>query len=223
MAHNHPNQEMLANYTVGGLGNAQSVVIATHLTLCGDCRETIDGFNAIGGALLTDAVEEPLSGELFESLMKRLGDEESEDTKTESVEILDGVDEETCRIIPRPLRDCLGVSISEIRWQKLGPKIEYVELDFDEPGISGRVLRLPAGVRMPSHTHSGTEMTVVLSGSFSDEFGHYERGDLAVLDHTDTHQPEVNKDGDCLCFVVTDAPLKLTGPFGFFLNRFLKW
>ena len=78
MAHNHPNQEMLANYTVGGLGNAQSVVIATHLTLCGDCRETIDGFNAIGGALLTDALEEPLSAHLFEGLMKRLVDEESE-------------------------------------------------------------------------------------------------------------------------------------------------
>ena len=84
-------------------------------------------------------------------------------------------------------------------------------------------MRLPAGLRLPVHTHLGSEMTLVLSGGFSARFGHYLRGDVAVRDETEKHRPVVDHGEDCWCLVVTDAPLRLTGPMGFLFNRLIDW
>lgn len=218
MAEHHPNEELLATYAIGGLSTAQSVLIATHLTLCGDCRAICDSYDAIGGALLSDSLEEPITSELMNSVMAHL-----EDPELESSTCIEKFDDHTSRIIPAPLRAELAVPISSIVWKKLGNKVDYVELATDEPSIKARILRLAPGTRMPSHTHTGTEMTVVLAGGFSDKFGHYQRGDVAVLDHDDVHDPKVDEGEECLCYVVTDAPLKFIGFIGLFLNRWLKW
>jgi putative transcriptional regulator len=54
----------------------------------------------------------------------------------------------------------------------------------------------------------------VLRGGFSDVSGHYMRGDIAIADEDVDHKPVADADEDCICFAVTDAPLKLTGPVG---------
>ncbi len=75
---------------------------------------------------------------------------------------------------------------------------------------------------MPVHTHEGTELTLVLAGAFSDAHGHFLRGDVAEADASVEHQPVADPGEDCLCLAVTDAPLRLTGPFGRLLNPFLR-
>ena len=65
---------------------------------------------------------------------------------------------------------------------------------------------------MPSHTHDGSEVTLVLRGGFSDPTGHYRRGDIAIADRDLDHHPRADDDEDCICFAVIDAPLRLTGP-----------
>jgi putative transcriptional regulator len=65
-------------------------------------------------------------------------------------------------------------------------------------------------------------MTLVLAGGFSDESGHFVRGDVAEADPSVNHQPVADPGEDCLCLAVTDAPLRLTGPFGRLLNPFLR-
>jgi putative transcriptional regulator len=72
------------------------------------------------------------------------------------------------------------------------------------------------------HTHRGNEYTLVLDGSFSDKAGDYHQGDFILADTQTIHQPKAANDGDCICFAVTDAPLKMTGFFGRLLNPFLK-
>jgi putative transcriptional regulator len=75
---------------------------------------------------------------------------------------------------------------------------------------------------MPTHTHDGSELTLVLAGGFSDESGHFVRGDVAEADPSINHQPVADPGEDCLCLAVTDAPIRLTGPFGRLLNPFLR-
>ena len=48
------------------------------------------------------------------------------------------------------------------------------------------------------------------------------RGDVAEADPSVNHQPVADPGEDCICLAVTDAPLRLTGPFGRLLNPFLR-
>ncbi len=75
---------------------------------------------------------------------------------------------------------------------------------------------------MPSHTHAGLELTLVLQGGFCDRTGHFLRGDVAEADSDVDHRPVADDDGPCLCLAVTDAPLRLTGRVGRMLNPFVR-
>ena len=64
---------------------------------------------------------------------------------------------------------------------------------------------------------------MVLEGAFRDETGHYGRGDLMIADSLLDHRPRADEAQDCVCLVVTDAPLRFTGRFGRFLNPFIRF
>ncbi len=74
----------------------------------------------------------------------------------------------------------------------------------------GRVQLHTPGARLPSHTHEGSEYTLVLKGGFTDVLGHFRRGDVAIADQNVDHSPLADPDEDCFCFVVLDAPIRLT-------------
>jgi putative transcriptional regulator len=52
------------------------------------------------------------------------------------------------------------------------------------------------------------ELTLVLSGAFSDATGEYRRGDLQEADEDLQHRPHAAPGEDCICLAVTDAPLR---------------
>ena len=64
---------------------------------------------------------------------------------------------------------------------------------------------------LPSHGHQGTELTVLLAGSYVDELGRFSRGDMVELDETITHRPVAQPGETCVALVVTQAPLRFNG------------
>ena len=82
--------------------------------------------------------------------------------------------------------------------------------------------RIDAGGKAPEHDHRGREITVVLTGSFSDEDGVYQPGDFLVREPGDTHRPFAARNEDCICLSVLEAPIKLTG-IKRILNPFLSF
>jgi putative transcriptional regulator len=218
MPRHHPDDETLSAYVAGSLGEMQSVSIATHLTLCPDCRDLCEGFDELGGVLLSEIADEPVDSSTLDNVLDQL---ESPDVVLPARP--DFADDETCGLVPQPIRERLPGPLGKLVWKKLGRRVQYIDLAANESGVTARLLRLPAGFHLPTHTHSGNEVTVVLSGGFSDQFGHYLRGDIATRDETEKHKPVVDDGEDCLCFAVTDAPLRLTGPIGFLFNRLINW
>ena len=91
----------------------------------------------------------------------------------------------------------------------------------DLPNYATRLLRIKAGKAFPAHGHHGREMTVVLAGGFSDERGEYRRGDSFVAEGGEIHHPIALRDEDCMCLIVTEAPIQFIGPFGRLLNWIL--
>jgi putative transcriptional regulator len=127
--------------------------------------------------------------------------------------------------LPEPLRSYVGDDLEVIRWKRVMRGVEQAEIAVGghRGRVKARLLRIRPGVRIPRHTHDGTEMTLVLVGGFSDGGGHYLRGDLSFSDGEVDHSPVADDDGECICLTVTDAPLRLTGPLMRLLNPFVRF
>ena len=216
MPNQHPQEEVLADFSAGNLAETKAILVATHLTLCPTCRKICEDYDAIGGSLLAISSDSDVGTEVREALFQRLDEVEERVPVAEK-------DESTMALIPAPLRDKLNGSLAELSWKRMGRAIKYVDVVEPQAAATARLMLLPSSWALPTHTHEGTEMTVVLSGGFSDEFGNFSRGDVAIRDSRDTHKPRVDPGEDCLCFVVTDAPLRMKGILGFFLNRLKIW
>ena len=77
-----------------------------------------------------------------------------------------------------------------------------------------RLLKIAPGKKIPEHGHGGTEITMVLTGSYRDAFGRFGPGDVADLDENVEHQPTVISSEPCICLVATEAPTRFKSFFG---------
>jgi putative transcriptional regulator len=75
---------------------------------------------------------------------------------------------------------------------------------------------------MLEHTHTGIEMTCVLSGAFSQDGDHYGPGDFDLGDETVDHQPIVDEGRDCICLVAMQGKLRLNGLLGRIMQPFVR-
>ena len=82
-------------------------------------------------------------------------------------------------------------------------------------------MRIAGGSRLPEHGHGGSEMTLILRGSYSDELGRFAAGDVADLDTDTEHQPVVDPGEDCICLVALEAPARFKGAFARLLQPFV--
>lgn len=206
--------ELLMAHAAGRLPEPVSLVVATHLALSPPARARYRRYESVGGALLDQLEPAPLEDGAWERLLGRLGAPEDEVPLAPVPPEVAG--------LPRPLRDYLPGSLDELCWRSYGNAAE-VELRVKAPGYRTTLVRVRAGRMVPQHTHEGSELTLVLEGAFRDKTGRYARGDLALADGSVEHRPVAEPGEDCMCLTVTDAPLRLTGLFGRFLNPFVRF
>jgi len=213
--------DLLLAHAAGRLPEPVGLLVASHLTLAPQSRRAYARYEAVGGALLDEIEPEPLSGEAWKAVQGRL---ESRPSGEPSVgrRVADcGSFDDGPSDIPRPLRAYLPGNLETLNWRNYGP-VSEADLSIDCPGYRSRLILLKAGRAVPKHTHEGQELTLVLRGAFRDGIGHYRRGDVAIADASIDHRPMADRDRDCLCFAVTDAPLRLTGRFGRLLSPFVR-
>lgn len=219
MINHHPADELLFDYAAGALGEGPALAIAGHVAMCEACQEHVAMLEAVGGALLEGIRGEPVSEGLLAATLAMLDAPEPAQVEASSERLPSGDP------IPEPLLPYLGRGLANLAWRKVGGIIAAVEearLPVAAKGIKVALMRLKAGSLMPMHTHRGNEYTLVLAGGFSDSGKEFGPGDFVASDSTHTHQPVVDDDGDCLCLVVLDAPLRLSGAMGRIFNPFLR-
>jgi putative transcriptional regulator len=130
-----------------------------------------------------------------------------------------GAEDPMTALMPLALRAYVSRHVGAFEWHTLLPGIKQCLVARSVRGGDARFLRCRPGSAIPSHTHEGLEAVLVLQGSFHDADGHYAVGDIAVADATVDHRPVADPAGECIIFVVQEAPVRLTGPFG----RILQW
>ncbi len=210
----HPDEATLVSYAAGALSEALSAVAASHVELCAHCRKRVAELESVGAAMLDDVEPTAMSDESLDSFWRKL----------------DALDDKVLRIHPEravretprpagglsgPLAKLVGPSLDEVPWKRLAPGIRHHKLPLSD-GSRGdlRLLRIAPGRTLPEHGHGGSEMTLILRGSYHDRFGRFGPGDVADLDAEVEHQPIVDAGQECICLVACEHPARFKGWLG---------
>ena len=208
----HPDDLSLIAYAAGTLTEGMSLVVAAHLELCPQCRGRVREAQGLGGVLLDGIEISPVSDTALAATLARIDAipapaSNSARTPAPRPRIIGA--------LPATLAPWLPAGLDRVPWRTLAPGIRH----FRFPGLQSgggtvRLLAIAPGTALPHHGHGGTEMTLVLHGSFADEVGRFQSGDLADLDPSIQHQPVADTDTHCVCLIATDARLRFTGVLG---------
>lgn len=209
----HLSDPLLMAYAAGTLPEAFGLVVATHVSLCDDCRARMAGFDAVGGAVVDSSEAVELSAGCLEAVMARLGAQDAR-----PVVAARGP---TPGAVPAPLADYIGSDFAGVKWRPLGMGVRQAILSTGK-GASARLLYIPAGQAVPDHGHRGTELTLVLQGAFRDARDRFGPGDLEIATQADEHTPVAEAGMDCICLAATDAPLRFTGLLPRLLQPFFR-
>ena len=117
-----------------------------------------------------------------------------------------------------PLTNALG-DIKTINWKSVYKGFKEYNLPIaDKDSI--KLIKMDPGTSVPLHSHNGKEYILVLEGSFCDEYGEYNKGDMQINDQKIKHNPTAcDKDG-CVCLSITENDVVFFGKYGSFLNLF---
>lgn len=208
----HPSEGLLAHFAAGTLEQAEHIVVATHVCLCSRCQRFVSAFEKVAGASVSNCEPTPLAEQAFTSVMARIdaGDPSSPSENKSRFEERDQ--------LPHVLRH---YTIGPDKWVAPGVSMRPIHI-----AGSGRarafLLKSAPGIRMLEHTHTETELTCVLEGSFDHEGGHFGPGDFDLGDPSVEHQPIVGKEGPCLCVVAMTGKLRINGLLGRFIDPFIR-
>ena len=217
----HPEHRLLQQFAAGELPASLSTAIAVHLEFCSACRAEVE--------LITEQLAESTLVETFNEMpmdaavehdalfAEMIADITSDSSLIELEPVLD-VEIEVAGnsyTLPRALH-----SVAMSGWQRLG-RFSRSRLDFNEGSVHSNILYIAPGGSVPKHTHKGFELTLLLSGSFSDEQGSYQAGDFIMLDQSHHHTP-FSEEG-CLCMTVADDAMHFTQGVGRLFNPLIDY
>jgi|SRR6056297_471282 len=216
MNHNirhHLSDDILMAYSAGALPEAFNLVVATHVSLCDECRAQLDAFDAVGGAVLTECDSAKVSEGSLEATLRMIANGPVE--RAEPRRVASG------SLFPAPLQDYVGSDLSDVQWRNVGGGVRQSILKTANDATV-RLLNIPPGVKIPDHGHRGMEMTLVLKGAFRDELDRFGRGDVEVANEDLEHTPVAEEGEECICLAATDAPLRFNSLIPRIAQPFLR-
>lgn len=201
----HPAQECLLAYANGGMGEAESLLVATHLAFCPECRKVAQLGECVGSKLM-DGAAVPVSATCRDKLFAALDDAPTAEPTTTATSA-----SSEC-FIPEPLRGYLGgagcrTGVQQLNWQKTGADQRSYTLPLT-PSCCHRGARAELIALDPQQTLALPATTerrtlLVLCGQLSGDTAHYGTGDLLCAV---TPPPLTTGDAACFCLLVSAPP-----------------
>jgi putative transcriptional regulator len=214
MTQHRPPAELLLDYATGTAPAPLALLVATHLALSPESQTDVRTLEAVGGVLLDSLAPVAPAAESWARILARLDDAPAPAPTAPR--------RSPSALFPAPLAALLPDDPTTLPWRKLIGGVSEVALPVSDARYKAALLRVEPGRALPQHTHRGSEHILVLDGAFRDEIGHYQRGDVSSSDESVDHRPVADMAGPCLCLIVTEGPVRLTGFWGRFLNPFLR-
>jgi putative transcriptional regulator len=212
MISNHPDTRLLNEFAAGSLPLAQSTCVSLHLNYCDQCQRHSRQLQQVGAGLFQNLSPQPVDDALLDAVMSRLDEEPPLAYESDAG---DGG-------YPALVQRLMSGKYDELDWERVTSALRISRLRTGDPDNEFALYHIKAGGSIPKHTHRGTELTLVLDGSFSDEEGLYQQGDFLMRDAEHVHTPTAAQTSDCVCIGVLDAPIRFTGWNYRLLNPFLR-
>jgi putative transcriptional regulator len=193
--------QLIFDYASGSLGFSKSVFASTYLYLNSKASNINSTFEAMLGEDLLNNDNIPVTKLKYTDCLKN--------EKNDTNEIYADVS---------PISKLVG-PLNQIKWKQVykGFK-EFTPKVSDENEL--KLIKMDPGASVPLHSHGGQEYILVLNGSFCDEYGKYNKGDMQINDQKIKHTPIACKDEGCICLTITEKEVIFFGRFGSFLNLF---
>ena len=210
----HPSEELLAAFAAGTLDHGQHIAIATHLLSCPKCRTFMQSMEQVGGSVLASLAPVAMSSGALAKAVARL----SEPARPVPAALTTTVPHTEVPGLPKFVR---GYRFGNWKW--IAPSVHLRPIELPYPSDT-RVFLLKSGpgTKMLDHTHTGIEMTCVLSGAFRQDGSRYGPGDFDLGDDTIDHRPIVEAGHDCICLVAMQGQLHLNGLIGRIVQPFVR-
>lgn len=199
----HLTDDLLMGYAVGVLPEAFDLVVATHVSLCDDCRARLSAFEALGGSVMEAGDAAEMSDGSLNATLRLIAGGPKDAIRTEHRPRRAGP-------FPAPLADYVGGGPDAVRWRPVGMGVKQAILRTTRDATV-RLLHIPAGAALPDHGHRGLELTLVLQGAFRDAEDRFGVGDVEIADQATEHTPVAEAGDVCICLAATDARLKFSG------------
>lgn len=213
-AQNAPFSELYSAYAAGCLDPAFALLVETQAALREDVRNSIKISEAIAGVQLESEEPADMQADAVARALAVIDEIETSAPQFQRAALeaaSDGLTE--LLTLPEPLRDSALDAAGEAGWSRVSPGLQRLKLNVSED-METELYRIDAGTSVPRHTHAGSELTLVVSGGFTDETGQFGPGDLSLKGPDDTHTPTADDDGPCLVLAVRDGGLRFTGLMG---------
>lgn len=221
MPEHHLPHEVLVEYAAGASDPGHALIVACHLTLCPVCRREVAELEMLGGALV-GAMDEsaPASPEPdVEALVRATLGATSFDAPTPSPVVVPDDP-----VFPRPLVEVVG-TLADLKWRTPYPGVDVFEFDLPGAETTLRMTRVKPGYGVPTHTHEGLEMDLVLAGGLHDRTRdrEFERGDIQSADPEVTHELKVLPGEPCIVLTSNLGGIKPVGLKSRMAYRWLGW
>lgn len=199
--------EWLMSYSAGTLSLPKQMVISCQAALKPELSRDLSMLDCVGGITLESAP----AAELSDGFLDRLTDRLDEDAEDESQDVARGSATKP-DWMPQPLSDTLKSAEKDLKWRRVGPQVEYAPIYSTDNDEHLYMLRAPAGVSLPRHSHHGEEWTLILEGGYHVGDQGYVAGDVHCEDETCTHQPVIDDDGPCIALIAIEGRLRFKNP-----------
>ncbi|MEL6297439.1 MAG: ChrR family anti-sigma-E factor [Pseudomonadota bacterium] len=201
----HPDHATLMSFAAGALPESLAAVVATHNAMCPSCRAEVRRMERVGAALMS-AMEKQSVAPVPQAALSMPQADAARDAEPVSDD---------------PIERLVGSSLEDVKWKRLGLGVWHYPIETKSPdGGDLRLIKVQKGQAMPEHGHGGSELTLVLDGSYTDEIGTFGAGDVADLDDTIEHRPIADSDTGCICLIASERKARFTGVIGRLLQPF---
>ena len=117
-----------------------------------------------------------------------------------------------------PLNRLIG-DFNNVDWKSVYKGFKEFKIPLNDKD-SVKLIKMDPGTSVPLHSHNGREYILVLDGSFCDEYGAYNKGDMQINDQQIKHNPTACKSNGCICLSITENDVVFFGKFGSALNLY---
>ena len=193
--------KLIFDFATGSLGPSKSIFTSTYLFLNSKASSINNTFEQLLGDDLFSNDDAKISNLKYNDCLSKPDEQKEEDSNTLN-----------------PISKLVG-PLNDINWKQVYKGFSEFILNIkDEDEL--KLIKMEPGASVPLHSHGGKEYILVLSGSFSDEYGNYSKGDIQINDQKIKHTPIASDVEGCICLTITERDVIFFGKFGSFFNLF---